>query len=700
MIDNNIIKSLGAGSGVDTNNLVKQLVAIERSAPQSRIDTKTALAETRISDFGLLSSALSTLKDAASALVKPEALFSKTASYTESDALVPLELGTDVQAGSYSFNVSQVAQAHTLAFSGFASADVEVGEGELSFSFGSWSRDSNGDIDGDFTQNTDKETFTVTIDANNNSLKGLRDAINNADMGVTASIIYDGSSYNLSIVSASGAENELEISVAEAGGSATNDDDSDLSRFGFDDAKKTFDASAFATVDAQGGQNAILSLNGITIERATNTIDDIVTGLKIDVLKSMASTEKVTITVSQDKNFAEQNVRDFVEAYNTFLEAVKPVFGQSDVENDEGKKETVTGSLANDSLAKSLLSQIRNVIASSIPGLSDSNFSSLTNIGIRTDLNGNLSINEKTFKDAFENRFEDVQKLLAPYKSTSDDNVYINSYNSKTKAGEYSVSVTQAPTRGYYEGAAFNGIAFPLTISDDSYSFAVNVNGKVSSTLTIPAASYNDEDELAVAIQSLINGDSNLSSSGYTVAVSYDSLAGGFDLVSNAYGASSIVSFTSASTNAADNLGLSVNSGTLGTKALGTINGVSAFGSANVLLPQLGEAGEGLGLIVAEGFTGDITVNFSRGFAGELESLIDSFLTRGGVIATRTENLADNIDSYEEEQTRLDRRIEAYEELMMNQFIVMERIIASLNSSGSFLDNLIDTLPFTSGRDR
>jgi len=51
MIDNNIIQSLGVGSGIDTNNLVKQLVAVERLAPQGRIDTKTELAENQ--DFGL-----------------------------------------------------------------------------------------------------------------------------------------------------------------------------------------------------------------------------------------------------------------------------------------------------------------------------------------------------------------------------------------------------------------------------------------------------------------------------------------------------------------------------------------------------------------------------------------------------------------------------------------------------------------------
>ena len=88
MIDNNIIQSIGAGSGIDTNNLVKQLTSIEKAAPQNRIDKTRDLTESKISDFGKLKSALSTLKDAAETLTDPEGLFSKTASFTESDALV------------------------------------------------------------------------------------------------------------------------------------------------------------------------------------------------------------------------------------------------------------------------------------------------------------------------------------------------------------------------------------------------------------------------------------------------------------------------------------------------------------------------------------------------------------------------------------------------------------------------------------
>lgn len=800
MIDNNIVQALGAGSGIDTQNLVSQLVEIERAAPQQRIDTKRELAETRISDFGLLSSALSTLKDAASVLTDPESLFSKSASFTESSALVPVELDTDVQPGSYSFNVSQVARSHTLAYGGFSDPTDAVGEGTLTFNFGAWSRDgTSGAINGAFTQDSDAESVSITIDSENNTLEGLRDAINAAEAGITASIIFDGSNYNLSIVAESGAQNELEITAVESGAAG-------LSNFEFVDGS--------TTEDAQGGQNAILTLNGISIERTSNTIDDIVDGLTLDVLQVMDASDLVTITVTEDKSFAEENVRAFVDAYNAFLEAVDPIFGLNEVEDEDGETQTIEGSLANDSLAKSLLSQIRSTIASGIPGLGeDATFTALTNIGIRTELDGTLSIDEDDFSNAFDNNFDAVQKLLAPSTevSATSNGVYegrafanvsfpldttgstytfeisidgtssgtltlptatyndeselataietlinadanlsaagesvavafvsdtgglditsdgestdrvnivdastdtstnlglvigssditVNSFGTNTLAGEYDIVVTGNPSRGVYEGGAFGGISFPLDTTGSTYTFEVSVDGTASAELTIPTATYTDEAELASAIQSLINADTNINEAGETVTVAYDATLGGFSITSSSYGSGSSVNITASSTDAASDLGLAVASGTVGSSAEGRVNGVAGFGSANVLLPALGEPGESLALIIGGSAT-SATINFSRGFAGELESLIDSFLESGGVIATRTDTLNDNLETFDTEEERLDRRISAYEARLLNQFIAMESILNSLNTSSSFLDNLINTLPFTANND-
>jgi len=689
MIDNNIIQSLGAGSGIDTNSLVTQLTAIEKAAPQARIDNKRDLAQTQISDFGLLSSALSTLKDAASVLTEPEGLFSKSASFTESDALVPTSLATDVKAGTYAFTVNQTAQSQALAFEGFSDPSDAVGEGTVTLNFGAWARDVDGDINGGFTQDNASESTAITIDSTNNSLQGLRDAINEADVGVTASIVFDGSDYHLTVLAESGEQNQLEIVVEESGGSPSNTDGSDLSRFAFSAAVTGFENS-----ETQGGRDAQLTINGLVVNRSSNTITDVVEGITLDILKATSAGETVTVTVTDDKAFAEQNVRGFVDAYNAFLEAVDPIFGTNEVENDDGDTETVVGSLANDGLAKSALTQIRGLIASSIPGLSDSNLTSLTNIGIRTELDGSLSINEKDFNAAFTDNFEDVQKLLAPYTSSSSDEVIINSFSDNTKSGEYNIVITQAPAKGVYDGDPVTGISFPLDTTGKTYTFEINVDGTSSELLTIPADTYTSESQLAAALQTLINTDTQLSGAGAEVTVGFNSSSGGFDIVSSQYGGTSNVSISAASADSLADLGFTIKDGTPGSTTAGTIDGESGFGSANVLLPKLGDPGEGLAMIIGENAT-SATVNFSRGFAGELENLIDSFLSASGPISQRQETLSVSIESLDDDQEKLDRRISSYEERLIQQYIAMERILSSLSSSGSFLDSLIDTLPFT-----
>jgi flagellar hook-associated protein 2 len=691
MIDNNIIQSIGAGSGIDTNNLVKQLTEIERAAPQARIDSRRDLTKTQISDYGLLSSALATLKDAASKLSDPEGMFSKSASYTQSESLVPTDLSTDVQAGTYTFTVEKIAQSQSLSSTVFSDTGLSIGEGTLTFSFGNVT--ASGGAMTAFAADADADDVEIVIDSSNNTLEGLRDAINTADFGVQATIVNNGSGYILQLNAASGADNELRITVDDDDGD--DDDDSGLSQF-------AFNTTVSNLTHQQDGEDAELTINGLTVYRESNTIDDIVEGLSLDV-RSADPGEKITITVTDDKDFAEQNIRDFVTAYNEFLKAIKPATGIYEKEDEEGNVQTLTGSLANDSLSRSIISQIRNVISSAVPGLTDSNFTSLGAIGIRTQLDGTMSINEETFEKAFKNNFSDIQKLFAPSTYTSDSSIYINSYNTSTKAGAYEVTIDVAPSRGYYEGNTL-GIdvdnVFPnYNTSGSTYTFKIEVNGTESDTITIPTGTYSSIDDFVEAMQAAINADENLEEDGYEVVVSYDSAADKFVITSTRYGDSSEVNITEAHSDTITNLGLAVASGVQGQTVEGSIDGVEGFGSANVLLPKLGEPGTGMALVVADGATSG-TVNFSRGFAGELEAILNQFLVNNGLIDQREATLTKNLTGIKDEEAALDRRMTAYQERLIQQFIAMERILASLSTSGSFLDNLINTLPFTASKNK
>ena len=686
MIDNNIIKSLGAGSGIDSKGLVTQLVEIERAAPQGRIDTKREKAEAQISDFGVLAGAMDKVKSAVAALTDKEGLFSKSASYTASDALVPTKLDTNVQTGTYGFEVKALAASQSLTFASLGSASDFVGEGVLHFNFGSWNRDGNDDPQ-TFSPDAGADSFSITIDSTNNTLNGLKDAINKADKGVQASVIFDGSGYRLVVSAPSGANKELNIQAEEAGDTPTNTDNSGLSRFAFNE-----NIAARADVERQKGADARLVINGLELTRSTNTITDVVEGLTLDLMKASPG-EIVTVTVSDDKGFAEEKGRGFVEAYNTFLTETKPLFSFD-------KEEQKWGSLTNDALAKSVLTRFRGIIGSAIPGLADSNFSALTNLGIRTQLDGSLTIHEEDFQRAMTQNFADVQKLLAPHTHSTVSDITVNSFGKQTQTGSYDVVVTTQPRKGYFTAGEMSAaVGFPnFDTTGKDYGFTLNVNGVESNAIKIPTdTTYATSTDLVAAMQSAINADAKLRASGITVTVTHNSETNQIAITSTRYGTNSWVDVVSASDDALADLGIAEGNGTRGVNVAGTINGVAGFGLGNVLLPKLGEKSEGLTMIVGENATGG-TVSFSRGFAGQMEELVGQFMQTNGLFDSREDVLERQLVELEDQESRLDRRMSAYQERLMQQFIAMESILNGLNSQGGFLENLIDSLPFTSSK--
>ena len=700
-IDNNIIQSLGGGSGIDTRNLVNQLVAIERSAPQERIDTQRLDAQTQLSDFGLLSSALANLQSAAQSLAEPEALFSKTASFTDSTSLVPTELDTDVPIGSYNFSVEQIAQAQAVAFDGFTSTADTIGLGTLTINFGSYTRtDPSGDppdfTPTGFTQNGDITPINVEIDLTNNTLEGLRDEINEAagDTGLTASIVFDGTDFHLSLLSPSGESNQIEVVVEEGASAAENIDDAGLSLFAFGTQKP----SSLA-LETQIGLDAEITVNGLSVSRSTNTIDDVIDGLTFDVLEP-SDGQIINISVIDDRAFAEQNIRDFVTAYNDFIEATQPLFGVSEQENADGVVEDVRGSLANDGLARSVLSQVRNLVSSEIQGLSqDSVFTSLATLGIATERGGGgrLEIVEDRFREAFDENFEAIQRLLAPSLESSNPNITPNSTNDSTQPGEYVVDVTTAPTPGAYQGIDV-GTTFPLDTSALDLSFSITVDGTESGLITVPPANYDTFTDFVAALRTSINSDEALQDAGLSVNVAFENNQ--FTVISSSFGSNSSINFSNTSADLESAIGISDTAGTnfQGVAPAGTIDGTAAFASGSVLLPEIGQPGQGLALIIGGSTPTSGTVNFSLGFAGELDRLIDSLLDpNSGIISQREDTISRGVSALDDDQLALDRRIESFEERLIRQFIASERIIASLNSSSTFVENLIDTLPFTSG---
>jgi len=663
-----IISALGTGSGIDTNKLADQLTEASKQVQADRLTTRKTLLETQISDYGLLRSSLSKLEAAAAALGSADTFNAKSLSIPDTKLLSITKLDAKAPAGGYQLKVEQVAQSQSLSSGTFTSMTDPIGKGTLTIRLGEWDAGLT-----DFTVDSAKTGATITIDDSNNSLTGLRDAINKANIGVAASIVSDGGSYRLLLTAKSGAKNEIEISATEDVGAPG------LASFNFNETTRNL-------TQQQEGLDAKIRVNGLLVSRESNQIKDVIDGLEFDLF-SASLTETISVSINEDKSIAETAIRDFVTAYNTFKGEVEKLIG-FDAELKE------YGSLKSDPLAKNLMQGIRNMLSSSVPGLGGG-FSNLSTLGIRTELDGSLKIVENEgntdFRSAIDNNFAFVRDLFVPKTSSSVVNIDLTKYSAKSQPGSYDVVITQQPTKGKLTGADI-GIAFPLDTTGKDYNFKVKLDGTESATITIPSGKiYTSAAELASEIQSLINLDDNLKAMKYTLAVSVD--ANKLVFTSNAYGSTSNVEMTAVSTDMAD-LGINLGSGVAGKDVGGTVAGEAAFGYGNVLLPALGSKAEGLSMTVQPGATGG-TITFSRGFAGGLTSLVNDYLKSSGVIKEREATINKNIEKVEKDEEALNRRSEAYRARLMAQFQAMESIVRSLNSTGDFLDGILDRLPFT-----
>ncbi len=672
----NIISSLGGGSGIDTTGLVSQLTQIERAPKEERLDSRQETLESQISAYGTLKSALSEFQGVLSPLGNSDTFNARSVAFPDSDIITPNSLSAGAQTGSYQIEVESIASAQTLVMGNSSDARTALGAtGELSIQFGEWAYDAS-DVPTGFTVNGDQAALNITVEATD-SLQAIADKINESDSGIQASVMNVDGQYQLMLNSSSGADNAMQITA------------SDPSLSGFE-----FNLGNQAALETQQASDAVMKVNGLRVTRQSNTIDDVISGFNFTLNKAAVG-EKVNFSVDTDTGVAEQAVRDFVEAYNSFLTTAKNLTGYSKDESNN----TVRGDLATDGSAKTLIRRLREMIGGEVAGVS-SGFTALTNIGIRTERDGSLSITEKEFSAAFSDNFDLVGELFA--QKTSSNNPYVE-VGTGTRIGDavpgdYEINITQDPRKGSLTGSDL-GTLFdaPLDTSAGDYSFSINVNGISSEVITL-SGTYNSADELVTDLQSLINGDSNLKAVNAAVDVSFDSATGQISFTSRDYGSSSNVSLAN---QGADMGLLGLDSGNVsaiaGRDVVGTVNGQPGFGAGDVLLPELGSDAYGMNFTVRPGAAaeGAFSINFSRGLGGELDNLISNLLSKSGSIATREENIGDQLDKISSDREVLDRRMEQYEARLTAQFLAMEKIVSSLQSTGDSLDGILDRLPFT-----
>ncbi len=230
---------------------------------------------------------------------------------------------------------------------------------------------------------------------------------------------------------------------------------------------RTTSGSDARSSELQAGQDALFRINGIELNRATNTVTDAVQGVTLNLLEAEEG-ELVNITVDKDDTSAlRDNISSFVEQFNTAMDLINEQFAYDETSQKAGP-------MAGDSTLLSLQSRLRSVVTSQVDGL-DEGFNALVLVGINFDRNGRLQIDEERLTEVLNENLEDVRKLFVAQGSASDEDVDFVSSNSRTTAGNYSVSVTQAAARASLVG----DVEFNDVLSEDQVLEIVDkVTGK------------------------------------------------------------------------------------------------------------------------------------------------------------------------------------------------------------------------------
>jgi len=366
------ISSPGIGSGIDVQSIVSQLVALEK-APLTQLEKTASSIKTKISTYGTISSQASALGDAAFKLASASGWNAVTASSSNASAVsVTASAGAPVT--SLTMTVSQLAKAQSTA-STAVTTDAAVGTGSLTIELGSWSGST-------FTTGSESPV-SVTINAGEDSLAEIAAKINDADAGVSAIVLKDTSGERLLLRSReTGTANGFRITATDADGN--NTDGTGLSRLTYEGT------GGSGTTQTQASQNALATVNGVSIETSSNTLSDTLPGLSLQL--SQVTTAPVEIEVSTDEDAIRSNIDGFISAYNSLNTTLATT-----TKYDAATK--VAGTLQGDSTAVGLQNALRGLMRSTTAA---SPFTRLSDIGIEITTGGTMTLDEEKFSAALD----------------------------------------------------------------------------------------------------------------------------------------------------------------------------------------------------------------------------------------------------------------------------------------------------------
>lgn len=387
-----MITATGLGSGLDIDTLVQSIVDAERVPLMARVDAREDHVDSLISGYGIMQTNMSAIQDAVT-ILSDTTSFGITKAESSLSSSVAVSVTSAAQPGEYEIDVSQLAQTQSLVGGGFAASTDIVGSGTLTIAIGTPTYNASPD-DSTYASFNQTSSVDITIAADS-TLADVRDAINAANAGVNASILYDGSQYRLMINGETSGINQGIAITVSGDGSGTDTDSSGLSQLAFNGTTANLS-------QVRAPMDAALSINGLSLTATSNSVSNVVDGVTLN-LSELTSTS-VSVSVSSDTATLKSYVDDFVTAYNTYLVAQKELTAYDATTGD-------SGSLQGDAMERTMVSQLRELIAEEVTGLTGT-ISTLTDLGITVQDDGTLLSDETTLDQALQTNLTDVEEFF------------------------------------------------------------------------------------------------------------------------------------------------------------------------------------------------------------------------------------------------------------------------------------------------
>ena len=356
----NVINSIGAGSGINSAQLVSDLVAASTGVKLSQLNERSQLNSTRISAMAATASALTTFSDAVKETLDGQGFVGELISSRTELANATVLEDARPEGLPASVEVVQIAAAQREMTDVFASASDPIGERTLTIT------NSGGNFD-------------IVIDDTNNSLAGLKDAINASNSGVTASILTDNAGSRLVFEAQEGVENAF--TIGQSGPSAALN----LSNIG-------------------AAADSIIRVDGIELTNSSNAVSGAIPGVQLSLLAAEPGT---TFSISGDSEPLDVRslVTEFVTAYNELRSSLNDATAP-------GLAGASGGPLAGDRGAREVIRQLSQLTSTQLVDSGD--FRTLADIGVRTETDGTLSIDNVRLDAALELDSGGIKLMLEP----------------------------------------------------------------------------------------------------------------------------------------------------------------------------------------------------------------------------------------------------------------------------------------------